>query len=381
MAVNTRAMRYFKVVGYIFVTLFVSSGLGTAHAASTEEETGKWLATIRAIKPEGGRDSTDRYNKQLDDAWKFFTANKATVLPILRRELSAELRKEHPNQMLLLDIGYFIRLQEDRSDKDLGRQAFFAIDSSAEVVRWNGQQLFQFAHAVVPDKDPRTLPALDRVFLRGNVTAFIPQHALSLDETLVCVFLYGVYGQGAEGHLRSQLADRSVAQRVIEILIWIGSPESVPEVTAAMMASREYEIFARGTAFMMSAGGPKGRTTLLSLPIESFDAKSQQYFGRVRRDIEATTYEVLQRQFKSFPNPGRVSDAELKTRLSAMYRNYGKDDTTNPQAFLVSGLPNAYLVPELSRIRGRMFFRVSDEALSDVKLTNALLNTLYYKQQ
>ena len=374
-------MRHLKVVSYFFVTLLGAIGMATAQSAAIEEETGKWLAAIRAIKAEGGREATDRYNKQLDDAWTFFKSNRTTVLPILRSELSAELRKERPNQMLLLDIGYFIRLQEDQSDKELGRETFFAIDSGAEVVRWNGQQLFQFAHAVVPDRDPRTLPALDRAFLRGNVTAFIPQHALSLDETLVCVFLYGVFGQGSESHLKSLLTDRSAAKRVIEILIWIGSPESVPEVTAAMVASRDYDTFVRGTAFMMSAGGPKGRAALLALPMDSFDAKSQQYYAKVRRDIEATTYEVLQKQFKGSPSQGRVNDAELKKRLSAMYRNYGKDDETDPRAFLVSGLPNACLIAELSRIRTRMFFRVSDEALGDVRITNALLNTLYYKQK
>ena len=353
--------------------------MGADHPATTEEETVKWLTAIRAIKPEGGPDATARYNKQLDEAWKFFTANKAAVLPILRKELSAEIAKDRPNQMLLLDVGYYIRLQEDASDKELGRRTFFTIDLDAEIVRWNQQQLFLFGHAVVPDRDPLTLPLLDKAFLRRNVTAFIPQHALSLDETLVCVFLYGEFGQGAEEHLKAQLPDRSVARRIIEILVWIGSPASVPEVTAAMTSSRDYETFVRATAFMMQAGGPKGRAAMLALPIQTFDAKSQQYYSKVRRAIEATSYESLQKEFKDFPDPGRISDAELKTRLSAMYRNYGKDDTTSPRAFLVSGLPKTELITELSRIRTRMLFRVSDEALSDVKVTNALLNTLYYK--
>jgi hypothetical protein len=73
--------------------------------------------------------------------------------------------------------------------------------------------------------------------------------------------------------------------------------------------------------------------------------------------------------------------AELKDALSAMHLNYGGDDKTSPRAFLASGLPRTYLTAELSRIRTRMFFRVSDEALSDVKITNALLTPLYYRQK
>ena len=72
---------------------------------------------------------------------------------------------------------------------------------------------------------------------------------------------------------------------------------------------------------------------------------------------------------------------ELKDALSAMYRNYGGDDKTSARAILACGLPRAYLTAELSRIRTKMLFRVSDEALSDVKITNALLNALYYRQK
>lgn len=354
-------------------------GASAAHAATVEEDTLKWLEVLRAIRPEGAVADTDRYNRQMDDAWKFFRANRTEVLPILRKELSAEMRQPRPNQLVLLDIGYFIRLQDAPADKELGRQAFFAVDGDAEIVRWNSDQLFRYAHAVAPDRDARTLAYLDKHFLRGKVTAVVPQHALTLDETLVCVFLYGIYGEGAERHLKSQLTDRAAAQRIIEILVWIGSPESVPEVNAAMMARRDYDTFTRATAFMMTAGGPDGRAALLAVPIRDFDARAQEYYGKVRARIEATSYESLQAQFGRYPDPGPITDAELKQRLAAMYRAHGSDDRTSPRSFLASGLPKDYLIAELTRIRSSMLHRVSDEALSDVKVTNAVLNALYYK--
>lgn len=360
-------------------TLLLVFGASAAHAATVEEDTLKWLEVLRAIRPEGAVADTDRYNRQMDDAWKFFRANKTEVLPILRKELSAEMRQPRPNQLVLLDIGYFIRLQDAPADKELGRQAFFAVDGDAEIVRWNSDQLFRYAHAVAPDRDARTLAYLDKHFLHGKVTAVVPQHALTLDETLVCVFLYGIYGEGAERHLKSQLTDRATAQRIIEILVWIGSPESVPEVNAAMMARRDYDTFTRATAFMMTAGGPDGRAALLAVPIRDFDARAQEYYGKVRARIEATSYESLQAQFGRYPDPGPITDAELKQRLAAMYRAHGSDDRTSPQSILASGLPKDYLIAELTRIRSSMLHRVSDEALSDVKVTNAVLNALYYK--
>ena len=63
-----------------------------------------------------------------------------------------------------------------------------------------------------------------------------------------------------------------------------------------------------------------------------------------------------------------------------MYDSYGKDDTLNPSTVLNSGLARQFLISELTRIRGRSFYRISDEALSDVEMTNALLNVLYYKR-
>jgi hypothetical protein len=351
---------------------------GAALAQTVAEQTRAHVESIRAIRAEAGLD-TEAVNAQLDSAWQFFSANADAVMPGLRAELASELASDSPNQMVLLDIGHFVRLRSEASDKELGRTVFFAIDPDAEIVRWNEQELFQYAHDVARDRDPRMLPFLDRVFLRGNKTAFVPQHAMTLDETLVCVFLYGAHGDGAEDHLRDQLGDRAVAQRVLEILGWLGSPASVPEVLAATTAGRDYETFARATAFMMTMGGPEGRDAMLALDVEGFDAESREYYARVRPAIESVSYGALSGQFDSFPAPAQLTDGELRLRLAMMFENYGVDDELSPRTLLVSSLDTAVLVAELTRIRDRMFLRLSDEALSDVKLTNALLNTLRYK--
>lgn len=350
-------------------------------AATIEQETLAHLDRIRAIRAEGDTKTIEGYNKQMDEAWKFFSANKKSILPILRRELSLELRNDKPNNLFLLDIGYFLSLQEETSDKGLGKQALFKLDTASKIIRWNEQQLFQFAHAVAYDRDPKLLPFFDKIFLKEKVTAFIPQHSLTLDDTLVCVFLYGIYGQTAELHLKPFLKDRSLAPKVIEILIWIGSRDSVQDVKAAMTASRDYETFVRATAFMMKVGGPQGREVMLAINPGDLDAKSREYHGKVRNDIEATSYTILRKRFTGIPGIAKLSDDDLKKRLSAMYDNYGKDDEISPEAILNSSLPREFLTNELLRIRGRMFYRLSDEALSDIDMTNAIINTLYYKNK
>lgn len=365
----------------IVLAAIFSLGAMESLATTTEQQTLAHLDRIRAIKAEADERTIEGYNKQMDQAWQFFNANKKTVVPILRKELSGELQKNNPNNLLLLDIGYFLRQQEGTADMELSKKALFALDTTSAIIRRNQQELFEFAYAIAPDWDPEILPFLDKAFLRGKVTAFVPQHALTLDETLVCVFLYGIHGQDAERHLKALLTDRTLAPKVIEILIWIGSPDSLSAVKAVMMASRDYTTFARATAFMMRVGGPQGRAVMLAINPKDFDAKSQEYYAKVAKDIETTSYETLRKQFNGAPHTAAIGDNELKKRLSAMYANYGKDDETSPTAILDSRLPRDYLIGELTRIRDRMFYRLSDEALSDVEMTNAILNTLRYRSQ
>jgi len=58
--------------------------------------------------------------------------------------------------------------------------------------------------------------------------------------------------------------------------------------------------------------------------------------------------------------------------------NDGKDDTTYPVDIIGSGLAPDELINWLLKIRGRTFFRLSGEALSDVELTNTMINAAAY---
>jgi hypothetical protein len=359
------------------VALIASSA--TAGAATVEQDTLSRLDQLRAIEAEGDAASISRYNAQMDDTWKFFAVNKSTALPVIRNEMALELAKPKPSNLMLLDIGYFLYLQEQQADKDLAKRALFALDTNATIVSWNDDQLFRFSHAVAAGKDPRILPFIDMVFLNRKVEIFVPQHALKLDETLVCVFLYGVYGRETEVHLRGMLGDSKLMRKILEILTWIGTPDSVNAVNAAMTANLDYETFVRATSFMMRNGGPLGRVAMLAVDSKALDPKSREYYEKIHKAVEATSYEGLRKQIEGMPGEANLSDEELKKRLAAMYANYGKDDNTNPAAVINSNLPSAFLIDELTKIRSRTFNRISNEALGDVEITNAILNTLYYR--
>ena len=131
---------------------------------------------------------------------------------------------------------------------------------------------------------------------------------------------------------------------------------------------------------MMTVGGPQGRSVMLAINPKDFDTKAEEYYQRVRNAVETVSYETLKERFAG-ASKSVFTDKELTQRLSAMYENYGKNKDTDPSAIINSALPKDFLISELQRIRSRMFYRLSDEVLSDVQITNSILNTLYFKQE
>jgi hypothetical protein len=350
-----------------------------AFSASVEQETMQHLARLRSITPTSTPEQIQQQNERMDEAWQFYHSNKNAALPVLRRELAAELKRKQPAQLLLLDVASFLFVEGDNEDRKRSMQALLAIDTDAQIMQVNFDQLFRLTHGLAGTGDPRLLEFIDRNFLPTERSVIMQEHSLTLNPTLICAFLYGQYGPEGEQHLQAKLKQPDRAERVLEVLKWIGSPISVPAVKAAMPAQSDYDLFTRELTFMMINGGPDGREAMLQIDPAHLDAQSKPYYEKVRPAIEAQGYPQLRKKFEQFTGETKLSEEQIKQRLAAMYENFGKDNRLNPQALLDSTLKKDYLIGELSRIRARMFSRVSDEALSDIELTNAVMNTLRYR--
>src|SRR6266702_623127 len=257
MECSSMAVRPFLQLSRVLFTLggLLAGMFYGASAATLEQETLTQLNLIRAIQAGRTEGTYAAYNKQMDAAWQFFAANKPQVLPILRSQLKAELAREQPSDLVLLDIGFFLNENEAGEGKSLARDALFRLNPRSPIIEANHKELFEFIHTVAQDHDPRVLDLIDSEFLSSDQKIFVPQHALELDGTLACVFLYGAYGEDSERALRARLRDRSAVKRVLEVLAWLGSPDSVQAVGDALSASPNYETFSRVTSFMMQAGG------------------------------------------------------------------------------------------------------------------------------
>jgi hypothetical protein len=205
----------------------------------------------------------------------------------------------------------------------------------------------------------------------------VPEANFTLDEVSVCVFLYGAFGDGAEAHLRRLLADKAVARKVLDVLIWIGSPESNPDAWSAMR-SGEAETFVHGATFLMAMGGPQGRFLLLNANTRDLDARNREYYAKIRGAVEKTSFRELRRPFG---DPEHMPGEELKRRLAAMNAGFARDVRVSPAAILDSELPREFLIEQLTRTRVVLLRRVAAEVPADVQRTNALINALRYREK
>jgi hypothetical protein len=351
----------------------------TAGAATLEQETVSKIEQIRAIKAGQNNATMATYNQEMDAAWKFYASHKSEILPILRAQLKAEINREQPSDLVLLDVGLFIHENDGTEGKALAREALFRLNPRAGTINENWKELFELAHGAAEDHDARVLDLIDRNFLTSDQKIFIPQHALQLDGTLICVFLYGTYGTEAESHLKAKLQDHVVTQRILELLVWLGSPDSVRQVGEVLSVSPNYETFSRVTAFMMQAAGPAGRDFMLKLDPNKLDPQSREYLSKIHSAIQAMSFETLHGSLASFPGDKKLADPEVNLRIDAMIANDGKDDRTSPLAILDSGLGADFLIASLQKVRSHSLYRLSDEALSDVEVTNTLVNALRYR--
>jgi hypothetical protein len=352
--------------------------------AAPEDETLAKFSRLRNLPTTAEAPQAARQRSELDDTWRWLGNRKAAALPVVRRELAAELNKAQPNQFILLELGHFLRVQGDAADRALSLAALLAIDPAGIVPQAQSDQLFRFVHASAVDRDPRLFALMDRVFLRGHVTVLLPQHGYTVDETSVCIYLYGQYGALAERHLRGLLNDPQAVNRALELLMWVGSPDSVPAV-AALLNTSDADTFARATTFLLRAGGPQGRDALANFDPRGLQGKAREFYLQTRQQLVSMNFDTLVHQLEEAPGGDanqplrRLDAAAVQAALATLQQNYGSYADVQPAEIAMSALPAPQLIDALVRVRERSLLRISAEALTDIDTTNTLINTLRFR--
>jgi hypothetical protein len=345
----------------------VANAADAARDAATDAAIVSRVAQIRAMPLAADAAAAGAQRRELDAAWRFFGDYRADALPLLRRELAAEVRAVRPSQQLLLDAACFLLAYGTEADQPLALKAALAIDPQAML---DGPQLFRLMHGAAVTRDARLLPQIDRIFLRKAVTVPLPQQGSAIDETGVRALLYGRLGAAGERHLAALLRDASLAKPVLEVLAMTGSPDSVPAVTP-LLQSADAEVFSRAANFLLRAGGPAGRQALLSLKPQGLSKEAIEFLAPIRQQ--------LAQQPAPQAGKGAMPDAEVRRQLDALEANEGRYEGVDPAAIVQSRLPKQELLERLARIRERTSARATNEALADIEITSALLNAVHYR--
>jgi len=342
-------MRTFSILPQCLAALLLC---GAAQASTLEQQIDASISQLREIRAGASTEQINVYNKQMDSAWRLYNADKPNALPILRARLRQELAASQPSDLVLLDLGLFVHENDDEQGKVLARMALFRLDPKAEIIGANLQELFQFTYAVAKEHDPQVLGLISSYFLTTDGKVGVPQHAMVLDGTLICVFLYGAYGPEAEAALRAALSDQARSGRALEVLGWLGSPASVSEAGAALAAKPDYETLVRVVSYMMRQAGPAGREFVLGLDASRFDARSAAYLASIREAVSKTSYETYKTEIAK-----HVPDAPI----------------------FQPGAQRSELIARLEKKRTTDLHRISDEALGEVQIDNIMLNALHYQ--
>ena len=319
-------------------------------SAAVEKRAIEYVERMRAIKPAKDAKQAEDYNKQLQEAWKYFADNPSSI-HVLRRTLSRELSQQrNRNDFLLLDLGFFLNQRGTPADRELARNALFTLDPAAEIVKFNQEELFQFTQEVAASRDARVLAFIDKAFLKPGIQVRFPEADLRLDAAGTCAFLYGAYGPDSEAHLAAMLktpvTDKDLARRVLEVLIWVGTPASNQPVKNVLMgAARDSETFMRTATFLMSAGGPQGRAIMLAAQPDDMDLWTSTYYDKIQQRVKRTSFGTLRTDLASNEASKAVLDSD-KSRTDLANTLYDQ------RTVLFRSPPTQKSFTEIQRING-----------------------------
>lgn len=362
-----------------------------ANLQADESAVMRTLETLRGVEPVSGERKLARLNERLDDAWRTLDTERQISLPIIARELRAELARPKPDQFFVLDTAYFLVAGIDPEAElpgatDLALAALSAIDPSAPIIEVNDVGLLRLAHATARAAGPRSWPQLDRLFLGRDysVEFFQEPHYVRLPAHPIRVLLYGATGPDVERHLAGLLASgthHDLEPTLLAMLVDLGSESSADAVSAVMQRRGDYHSFSMAVTMLMEVGGPAGRAAVLEARAEHLDAESKQYLERIRAAVQEVDYELLKESVMAMDRESpMLADAELAERLRA-YAQTGVDYELNPGNLLVSHLPTESLIAQLKAIRARALWRLNQHGLEDMRITNRIMNALQYRDR
>jgi hypothetical protein len=348
------------------------------------------LDALRGVQPVHGEEQLTRLNARLDAAWRVLESERGVSLPIVARELRAELAREQPDQFFVLDAAYFVLSGADPESEwpgatELALASLAAIDRAAPIIEMNGVGLLRLAHATARVAGPRAWPQLDRLFLDRDLSVefFQAPHYVRLQPHGVRVLLYGATGPEVEDRLARLLAagkHEELEPTLVAMLVELGSESSVEAVRALIQRRGDWRAFGMAVTMLMEVGGPAGRAAVLGARVEHLDSESRQYLESLRAAVQAVDYARLEKSVMAMDRESPLFDDEELVRRLQAYAQTGVDREISPGNLLKSRLPKDTLIVLLKQIRSRALWKLNQHALDEVWTANQIMNALQYRE-
>src|SRR5437867_149690 len=128
------------LIGFVAVAVLLVTQDAAAGDKDSDAEIVAQIDQLRGIQP--GKDATEneRINHRLDEIWDRLIARKAQALPVIESTLRKEIEKPSADNFLLLDLGFFL-VQEGQRTDDLALDALTKVDPDSRVIQANFKQL------------------------------------------------------------------------------------------------------------------------------------------------------------------------------------------------------------------------------------------------
>jgi hypothetical protein len=351
-----------------------------------ESEIERAVESLRAVIPTEDKAMLEKYNNRMDSNWSVYRRDLSKSRIVLLRLLKKEMSHKPPNDLVLMDISWFLVLHDDRTViNEILLDAYKHIDPKRKIISYNAEQFFKLSLFLGGRQLPGFLELIDERFLRkSEASFFIPQHITMVDSHSQRIHLYGAYGLLSIKHLLEILKNEKeiVLRRSLTIILRrICTVECAQPIFEILKTEKDHETFVNGSYIMLDNTGPLGRELYLKLSISNLPDKTADYFRNEQEYAKKMTYDFLVGRIKRKfgDQDSSISDTELLRQTEIMTKNFGISHTIHPMYFLNSKINKSILIQKLLESRRRCFHRISRHAMDDIDITNQIINALYFK--
>ena len=127
------------------IAAFIWTVIPPVDAESGAAQSRRLIDGLRRISVPKEDKKVDELNQRMDAVWGYVHGHRSAALPIVSKELEKAVADPVPDNFFLMDMGYLLLVEEDRSAGLLGISALERIDPTSEIIQANWEELFHFA--------------------------------------------------------------------------------------------------------------------------------------------------------------------------------------------------------------------------------------------